>query len=308
MLMEKRLPGVFPAQKKDGSKYYRASVTHKRKHISLGSYDTPYKAFAAYLEGCDLLKNTGLTILDHSNHRVLPFEKWVTLINYRDNGMYITTPIYLHKKYFEYYLSPTEILKFDIDDLFYEYEKNRGLILDFDVIDKIIENSTFDELKRIRVFDKDGSYKNNLSLPSLEDYLKICMFTNKTAVLELKNKMKESHIKDILDIIKKYNYLNKMIFISFEIDNLKVLRKLNKTIKIQYLNGIENINKKIETIKYAKELKIDVDVHYNNVTKDFIDECHKNNIEVNVWTVDSKEKADELISMGVDYVTSNILE
>ena len=55
-------------------------------------------------------------------------------------------------------------------------------------IDKIIENSTFDELKRIRVFDKDGSYKNNLSLPSLEDYIKICAFSNKVAVLELKNK------------------------------------------------------------------------------------------------------------------------
>ena len=175
-------------------------------------------------------------------------------------------------------------------------------------IDKIIENSTFDELKRIRVFDKDGSYKNNLSLPSLEDYIKICAFSNKVAVLELKNKMKESHIKDILNIIKKYNYLNKMIFISFEIDNLIILRKLNKKIRIQYLNDIDNINKKIETIQYAKELKIDVDVHYNNVTKDFIDECHRNNIEVNVWTVDSKEKANELISMGVDYITSNILE
>ena len=175
-------------------------------------------------------------------------------------------------------------------------------------IDKIIENSTFDELKRIRVFDKDGSYKNNLSLPSLEDYIKICAFSNKVAVLELKNKMKETHIKDILNIIKKYNYLNKMIFISFEIDNLIILRKLNKKIRIQYLNGIDNINKKIETIQYAKELKIDVDVHYNNVTKDFIDECHRNNIEVNVWTVDSKEKANELISMGVDYITSNILE
>ena len=33
-------------------------------------------------------------------------------------------------------------------------------------INKIIEDSTYDELKRIRVFDKDGSYKNNLSLPS----------------------------------------------------------------------------------------------------------------------------------------------
>lgn len=175
-------------------------------------------------------------------------------------------------------------------------------------VDKIIEESTYDELKRIRVFDKDGSYKNNLSLPSLDDYLKICMFTNKTAVLELKNKMKESHIKDILDIIKKYNYLNKMIFISFEIDNLKILRKLNKNINIQYLSGIEDSKQKEEVIKYCKELKLDADVYYDNVTKEFIDTCHKNNIEVNVWTVDSKEKAEELISMGVDYITSNILE
>ena len=175
-------------------------------------------------------------------------------------------------------------------------------------IDKVIEESTYDELKRIRVFDKDGSYKYNLSLPSLEDYLKICMFTNKTAVLELKNKMKESHIKDILDIIKKYNYLNKMIFISFEIDNLKVLRKLNKDINIQYLSGIEDNKKKEEVIKYCKELKLDADVYYDNVTKEFIDTCHKNNIKVNVWTVDSKEDAERLINMGVDYITSNILE
>ena len=134
------------------------------------------------------------------------------------------------------------------------------------------------------------------------------MFTNKTAVLELKNKMKESHIKDILDIIKKYNYLNKMIFISFEIDNLKVLRKLNKDINIQYLNGIEDNKKKEEVIKYCKELKLDADVYYDNITKEFIDNCHKNNIKVNVWTVDSKEDAERLINMGVDYITSNILE
>jgi glycerophosphoryl diester phosphodiesterase len=99
-----------------------------------------------------------------------------------------------------------------------------------------------------------------------------------------------------------------MIFISFEIDNLKVLRKLNKDINIQYLNGIEDNKKKEEVIKYCKELKIDADVYYNNITKEFIDNCHKNNIKVNVWTVDSKEDAERLINMGVDYITSNILE
>lgn len=175
-------------------------------------------------------------------------------------------------------------------------------------IDKIIEESTFDELRKIRVKDKDGSYKNNLTLPTLDDYINISKYTNKVMVLEFKNKLKESHIIDILNTIKKYNCLNQMIFISFEIDNLKILRKLNKDVKIQYLSGIDNEKIKKEAIQYCKELNMGVDVYYGNITKEFIEECHKNNIEVNVWTVDSKEKAEELISLGVDYITTNILE
>lgn len=117
--MEKKLPGVCPATKKDGTEYYRSSITHKSKHISLGSYDIPSKACGAYLEATELLNNTSLSIHDYSSLRILPFEKWVSLINYRDNGIYFATPIYLYKKYFEYLLSPTQILKFDLDDLFY---------------------------------------------------------------------------------------------------------------------------------------------------------------------------------------------
>ena len=49
----------------------------------------------------------------------MPFEKAVTIINFRDNGLYIGNPIYLRKNYFSYYLSENEELKFDIDDLFY---------------------------------------------------------------------------------------------------------------------------------------------------------------------------------------------
>ena len=32
--------GVYPAKKKDGTKYFRAAVTYKQKHISLGSFRT----------------------------------------------------------------------------------------------------------------------------------------------------------------------------------------------------------------------------------------------------------------------------
>ncbi len=117
--MAKNLPGVFTAQKKDGSTYYRSSITYQNKHISLGSYASAPIAYAAYLEGTSLLYDHSLGLSDYSKHRVLPFQKWVCLINFRDNQLYFATPIYMRKKYFEYYLSPREILKFDVDDLFY---------------------------------------------------------------------------------------------------------------------------------------------------------------------------------------------
>lgn len=117
--MESSFPGVFAASKKDGSLYYRASITHRKKHISLGGYQTALLAYGAYLEGTSLLTDTSLGLKDYSDHRVLPFAKWVSLLNFRDNQIYFSTPIYMRKNYFEYYLSQDLILKFDIDDLFY---------------------------------------------------------------------------------------------------------------------------------------------------------------------------------------------
>lgn len=117
--MEQKLPGVFAAQKKDGTLYYRASLTCQKKHISLGSYPTALIAHAAYQEGILLLTDTSLTLSSYLDHHVLPFEKWVCLLNFRDNQIYFSTPIYMRRNYFEYYLTPEDILKFDIDDLFY---------------------------------------------------------------------------------------------------------------------------------------------------------------------------------------------
>ncbi|QUI22846.1 hypothetical protein HZI73_11335 [Vallitalea pronyensis] len=112
------LKGVYQATKKNGTIYYRASITYKSKHISLGSYDTETVAHDAYQEAYDLL-NGSMPIPSYGLDSLLSFEKWVILINYRDNGHYIKNPIYLHKYYFSYYLNQTTELIFDVDDLFY---------------------------------------------------------------------------------------------------------------------------------------------------------------------------------------------
>lgn len=111
--------GVYPAVKKDGTPYYRASLTYRRKHISLGSYPTVSLAHQAYLEGTRLIKDSRYTLLQYSCESILPYEKWVCLLNFRDNGIYFGTPIYMGQKMFTYHLSPDLCLKFDLDDLFY---------------------------------------------------------------------------------------------------------------------------------------------------------------------------------------------
>ena len=112
-------PGVYETTKKDGTVYFRTSITRKGKHISLGSFADEATAYRAYLEACALLDDPSIQIIDYSDEHALSFDKWVSIINFRDNRMYISNPIYILKKMFNYYISPTEILKFDADELFY---------------------------------------------------------------------------------------------------------------------------------------------------------------------------------------------
>lgn len=114
------LPGVYLAKKKNGNIYYRSSITYHNKHISLGSYLREIDAHSAYVEAHYLINHSNISISDYrEENTILYFEKWVCIINFRDNGLYIKTPIYLKQHFFYYYLSPQKILTFEIDDLFY---------------------------------------------------------------------------------------------------------------------------------------------------------------------------------------------
>lgn len=113
--------GVYTTKKKDGTVYYRASIHYHAKHISLGSYGTSAQAAAVCAQARALLADSSAA-LPHafSDYPLIPFEKTVILLNFRDKGLYLGTPIYLQSPhYFVYYLSPEQELKFDNDDLFY---------------------------------------------------------------------------------------------------------------------------------------------------------------------------------------------
>ncbi len=112
--------GVYTAVKKDGTLYYRSSFTYKNKHISLGSYSLEADANKAYLEAIALCSTPELLISSYNKKKYhLSLDKWVSIINFRDNNIYFKNPIYIKPNYFIYYLDADIELKFDVDDLFY---------------------------------------------------------------------------------------------------------------------------------------------------------------------------------------------
>ena len=113
------MPGVYTTKRKNGTIYYRASLTYRAKHISLGSYDDMDTAHAAYLIANRILSDSEININDYNEDSPLQFEKWVSLINFRDNGIYFANPIYIRPSFFYYYFSPSDFFIFDRDDLFY---------------------------------------------------------------------------------------------------------------------------------------------------------------------------------------------
>ena len=168
-----------------------------------------------------------------------------------------------------------------------------------------VENSNFDVLRKLRLNAGDGKTREDLCLPSLEEYLRICKTYGKTGVLELKNPFEKSDIEKILNIDKNEYETDKLIFISFDYNNLVNIKELDHTATVQFLCGCP-----VDDVLIEKLLKygMDLDIHYSYLNEDSIKRLHDNGIKINCWTVDGKLDAERLAEWGVDYITSNILE
>lgn len=170
--------------------------------------------------------------------------------------------------------------------------------------DYVVEETDFDTLRAIRLTDLAGNLRGDLLFPTLEEYVNICKYYNKVCVLELKNHFEPEDIETIISIIRACDYLDQVIFISFDLPNMVCIREKLPEQKAQYLTDRFGDDLLDTLMRY----RLDLDIHYRGISKAQIEACHASGIEVNVWTVDSIEDARRLADWGVDYITSNIIE
>ncbi len=256
------ITGVYKTTKKDGSIYYRASLTYKRKHISLGSFNSECSAHKAYLDGKKVLENTNIGLEDYNSKYIISYEKFIILVNFRDNGIFFSTPIYIRKQYFEYYLTPSIILKFDRDDLFFYAShkiQQRGgylFVSDYGSQYKILSRYG---IKPFAVYERDYIMANGD--PHDYRYSNIKILNNYTGVRRTEEKGKVTytsyiHIKGDY-IVGHYNTeIQAAIAYNKAVDTLQK-NGLNKNYIKNYISSIkkEEYKEMYSKIKISKKIK-----------------------------------------------------
>ena len=167
------------------------------------------------------------------------------------------------------------------------------------------ETAPWTETARVVLPDLDGVARTDLRIPRLSEYIRICKKYGKIAVLELKNKSEPSEIAALVEEIKALGYIDGLVFISFHKENCVVLRELLPNAEIQFLFGDEMTEAEYT---FLATHRLGLDLYYPMMTKEVVLRVHKLGQAVNCWTCDDPKKAEELVAMGVDFITSNILE
>ena len=172
-------------------------------------------------------------------------------------------------------------------------------------VDIDIAKSRFDTLHAIPLLDTDGeSLRTDLYPATLDDYLSICRKYGKQAVLELKGNFPEKHVDGVIETITQYGWYERTTVISFNRESLVTARRLCPDLDIEVLEwkGTD------EVLEFMRKYRVGADLHHGGISKEFVDAAHADGFKVNVWTIDTPEMAAQMIALGVDQMTTNILE
>lgn len=171
-----------------------------------------------------------------------------------------------------------------------------------------VEESDYSEVENLVLPDLDGSeYRKDLRIPLLMEYIKICQKYSKICVLEIKNHFIESDLERMVEEIRQSGYVEQVIFISFDLENCINVRRLLPENDVQLLIGGGGVVND-ELIKILADHHLDLDIAYQMLKEEDVQKLHSKGIKINCWTCDNKEEAEKLVHMGVDFITSNILE
>lgn len=165
-----------------------------------------------------------------------------------------------------------------------------------------MEKSTLKEITSIVL-------PNGENIPTLDAYLRlVATKPNTRLILEMKSlsdlKREDLAAEKIIKALRKYNLLDRTDIIAFSINACLAFKKLMPDGRIFYLNG----DLAPRSIKKLGLTGIDYSMSVLRNNPKWVEQAHKEGLEVNVWTVDTEEDMRYFIDLGVDYITTDYPE
>ena len=168
----------------------------------------------------------------------------------------------------------------------------------------------FDTLRKQQAF----TLRSGESVPTLDEFMAACSQAlqkqrsserHTRLFFEIKphasDEQRHHFIGQIIETIGKYQLHDDIFFISFDLEACMLLAQLMPDIPVAYLEGDLSP-------KALKEKGItDIDYHWSKFIDhpEWIEEAHNLGMTVNVWTVNTPEKAKEMLNLGVDFITTD---
>lgn len=170
---------------------------------------------------------------------------------------------------------------------------------DHDFLGIPIETSTYADLLK-------KTLPNGEKIPTLESFLKEGKkqkYTKLVAEIKPSRISKERSLKlaeKVVALFVKEKAEDWATYISFDYDVCKKVKALQPRASVQFLNGNASVAK-------LKADGLDADYHFSVFEKNanWISEAKEAGVIVNAWTVDNPKVMDELLSKGIDLITTN---
>ena len=174
----------------------------------------------------------------------------------------------------------------------------------------VICDTPFDTLRQLQAF----TLKNGETVPTLDEFLEACSIAIKEQlphekhtqlffeIKPLQRKEQRYHLLgQIIEAIGKYQLHDNIFFISFDLDACMMMAQLLPDIPVAYLEG------DLSPKQLQEKGITDIDYHWSkfDAHPEWVKEAHDLGMTVNVWTVNTPEEAQEMLQLGVDYITTD---
>ena len=157
-------------------------------------------------------------------------------------------------------------------------------------LDKEVWQVTWDEIKDL----DNGSW-----IPTLEEVLKVCR-----GKIHLNIEIKPSgHDKDLEEqvakLLKKYHMRDTCVVSSLKYDSLRKIKQADDSIETAYITSVSYGN--FTDLEYADGYSVESTL----LSKSFVNKAQKAGKQIYVWTVNSEERLEKVVGMGIDNVITD---